>query len=143
MTIIGVDLGAKGGWVALDSGGNVIDHTKGSGIMSCHNATIYVEKPLKNRKGTQVRALTAMHDAYGYFRGQMDARHIEYIPVEYHEWARVMLGGGKYPAAMRCRELWPDNPEIAGHEGLADASLIAEYGRRLLIQNSDGSAPAR
>ena len=135
---IGVDLGKKGGWVMIDEHKEIYTYQANEipPRMDLHPCITYVEEPLKYRRGTNVKALTDMWKSYGILIGTYEERNLEYIPVTYHSWARVMLGGGKYSAATRCRDLWPGAPYIAAHEGLADAALIAYYGSMLEAKKS-------
>ena len=86
-------------------------------------------------------ALCSMWDSFGAIRGVLESRGIRHHRIAPQTWQKAILGnvekGNTKPAALsKARQLWPDESWLATpkstkpHEGLIDAALIAEYGRR-------------
>jgi hypothetical protein len=101
--------------------------------------TVIIETPGKHSPGAL--ALCSMWDSFGAIRGVLESRGVRHHRVDPQVWQKAMLGkvekGQTKPAAFaRARQLWPDEDWLATprstkpHEGLIDAALIAEYGRR-------------
>jgi len=157
---IGIDNGLTGGLVALsDHPGPPIDYwvmplkakPKGNevaaeliwqfldNLSNRNKLTVILETPGKHSPGAL--ALCSMWDSFGAIRGVLESRGVRHHRVDPQVWQKAMLGkvekGQTKPAAYaRARQLWPDEDWLATprstkpHEGLIDAALIAEYGRR-------------
>jgi hypothetical protein len=83
---------------------------------------------------------------YGILRGLVAGLSIPYSIVHAKTWGKVMFADcakqdTKAMAAVICGRLWPDIDWRAterckkAHEGLCDAALISEFGRRMLGTN--------
>ena len=104
--------------------------------------TIILETPGKHSPGAQ--ALCSMWDSYGCIRGILECRSIRHHRIPPQQWQKVMIPncakGDTKPAALtKARQLWPKERWLAtprctkSHDGLIDAALIAEYGRRMAL----------
>lgn len=156
--IIGIDNGLTGGLVALSdhpgppiacmpmptrgkAKGNEVDAEAVWDFICRHrdnDITVILETPGKHSPGVQ--ALCSMWDSYGAIRGVLESRGIRHHRITPQMWQKVMLPGcakgDTKPAALaRARQLWPAESWLASprcnkpHDGMIDASLIAEYGR--------------
>ena len=73
---------------------------------------------------------------YGLWQGIVSGLNWPMELVTPQQWMKVMMTGqlrGKDAGRGRAMELWPSNVsdfELKKHDGRADATLIAEYGRR-------------
>jgi hypothetical protein len=162
MIIIGIDNGLTGGLVAISSFsgalvGSVVMPTQGKAkgnevdsrallewmsSISAHDCmTAILETPGKHSPGVQ--ALCSMWDSYGSIRAILETRGIRHHRIAPQTWQKAILGnvekGQTKPAALsKARQLWPAESFLATprsskpHEGLIDAALIAEYGRKKL-----------
>lgn len=86
---------------------------------------------------------------HGLIRGILTALAVPYTVVHARTWQAAMFGGlpkeidSKGKALIVCHRLWPGvdwtatERSIRNHDGLCDAALICEYGRRQL----SGAAP--
>mgnify|MGYP000129570506 CR=1 FL=1 len=80
---------------------------------------------------------------YGMILGILKALKIPYEEISAKKWQKVMLGNCgkkirkeiKQLSLERAKNLFP-YLDIGRHDGKADALLIAEYGRRILLSNS-------
>jgi hypothetical protein len=158
MIYIGIDNGLTGALVALSdhpgppiamttmptrgkSKGNEVDGEAVwqwiyfNGGTAC---TVILETPGKHSPGAQ--ALCSMWDSYGCIRGILESRGIRHHRIAPQAWQKKMLvgcaKGDTKPAALaKARQLWPLESWLASprcskpHDGMIDASLIAEYGR--------------
>jgi len=152
--IIGIDNGLKGGLVALNGSGKVVDflvmptHTVGNKneihvwtiIAWCRRfspSTIVIEEPLHAAGSSQ--SLRSMAISFGTLLGSFTAVGNRVNRVQVHEWQTHMLprgpkGTSKTRALAKARELWPEESWIpprckTPHDGVIDAALIAEYYR--------------
>lgn len=102
--------------------------------------TVILETPGKFSKGVQ--AISSMWDSYGALRAICEVLVLRHHRITPQAWQKVMLPGCKKgdtkPAALqKAKQLWPEEAFLATarstkpHEGLIDAALIAEYGRRM------------
>lgn len=158
MTYIGIDNGLSGGIVAVANPGQIEkawtmptrNKSKGNEVNAelvaaffdqwmRDEITVLIETPGKFAKGVQ--AISSMWDSYGAIRGVLESRGIRHHRITPQSWQKVMLVGCKKgdtkPAALaRCRQLWPAENWLATprcknpHDGMIDAALIAEFGRR-------------
>ena len=107
---------------------------------SSEPVAVILETPGKFSKGVQ--AISSMWDSYGALRAVCEVMGLRHHRITPQQWQKVMLPAGakgdtKPAALQKVRQLWPDETWLATprstkpHEGLIDAALIAEYGRRL------------
>lgn len=160
MIYIGIDNGISGGLVALSDHAGVAPiaktpmpvqgKSKGNEVSvkqlwlwlsqwKVDDLTVLLETPGKHSPG--VNAIASMWDSYGAIRGLLESRYIRHHRVTPQTWQKWMLPGcekgqTKPMALSVCSQLWPNESWMARersskpHEGLIDAALIAEYGRR-------------
>jgi hypothetical protein len=87
------------------------------------------------------KAATSMAGSFHALRAMLEVHGARYERITPHAWQRVMLPGckpgeTKARALEVARRLWPGTDWRASdrcrtpHDGLIDAALIAEYGRR-------------
>jgi crossover junction endodeoxyribonuclease RuvC len=105
----------------------------------------YFEK-VGARPGQGVRSMFTFGTGFGTLRGVLAALGIPYTEVPPQQWQKVLLAGigkgdPKGAALLRAKQLWPalsfratERSKVA-HQGLVDAALIAEYGRRQQLGN--------
>jgi hypothetical protein len=160
MIFVGVDLGKDGGVVSLDPDGRILDKakiplitsTKAKSeydipglcelVKSLSPAVFIVEKaqpmPMK-MGGTQANFQRGL--SFGLWQGILAALGASYEAVAPQRWQKVMLAGinaadTKQAALIAVKRLWPKEDwrksERAkkADEGLVDAALIGEWGRR-------------
>lgn len=107
-----------------------------------NGCTVILETPGKHSPG--VMALCSMWDSYGVIRGILASRKIRHHRIAPQTWQKEMIPGTKKgdtkPAALRiARQIWPHEQWLPSsrhttpHDGMIDAALIAEYGRRLSL----------
>ncbi len=94
--------------------------------------------------GQGVSSMFTTGKGFGINLGMLAALQIPYTIVSPQVWQREMFKGlpkdGKQTARIVCQQLWPKVDWRASarcrvaHDGLCDAALIAEYGRRQLVQ---------
>jgi hypothetical protein len=84
-----------------------------------------------------VRSMWRMGYGYGIWEGILVALRIPYQTITPQRWRKNMLDGlpkGKFASIIRARQLYPTaDLRLKKHDGRADALLLAEYLRRLLI----------
>jgi hypothetical protein len=163
MIYIGIDNGLKGGLVALsDHPGPPIDmiamptrgKSKGNEVDAAtvwdwianlgdwRNLVVILETPGKHSPGAQ--ALCSMWDSYGAIRSILETRTIRHYRITPQSWQKTMLvgcaKGDTKPAALAmAKRLWPEENWLATprcktpHDGMIDAALIAEYGRKMRL----------
>lgn len=123
--------------------GNEVDaagvHEWLSGLGPWDQQCVLLETPGKFSPG--VMALTSMWDSYGAIRSILECHNIRRHRIPPAQWQKVMLvgcatGNTKPFALSVARRLWPHETWLpstrhrTAHDGLVDAALIAEYGRR-------------
>lgn len=88
------------------------------------------------------KAATSMAGSFHSFRGMFETLLVQWERITPQQWQKVMLPGcksgeTKLRAASRVKELWPHESFLPTDrctkldEGMVDAALIAEYGRRM------------
>ncbi len=147
MIICGIDPGKKGGIAQIDQEGTVFHiapmpniHDLMKFLRDHGKIKVYLEKaqsmPSDGSKGAFTYA-----DSYGQIQGIMIALMIPYELIAPQIWTRTMHVGctGTNPKAkslQAARRLFPTADLLATprcrvpHDGMVDALLIAEYGRR-------------
>lgn len=160
--ILGIDPGKTGGMAAMDDAGQVISRlpipTLATGVGSRRDydegqIVVWLRQFMRDR----VAAFLESQQAYpgqgavsnfstggGYYlwRGILAALGISYEIVRPQTWQKAMLdavsGDTKARAVATCKRLFPDvdlrvsERGTKPHDGVADALLIAEFGRRRL-----------
>lgn len=146
--IIGIDPGAKGAAVFLDERGEIYgwfhsenwhDDFRREMTRSVGHATmtVYIEKA-QAMPGQGVAGMFRYGQGYGEILGALAALGVPVIQVPPRTWQKVAyqgIGGeGKARSFEACRRLFPHVNLVPGkcrkpHDGLADALLIAYYGR--------------
>jgi len=155
MIFIGIDPGLKGGLAVID--GSLIADLRIMPAVKVGNKKQLDERQLVHlfkgwKSGTEIttyielvgsrpgQGVTSMFNfglGWGIVRGILSGLSISYELVRPQAWKKVMLAGmpkgSEYQVASR---LWPDQSWMAtprcttAHDGMIDAALIAEYGRR-------------
>jgi len=151
MYIIGVDPGLRGGVATLGHGGEVlhledmpirkIDRTHEIVVKELYNMLnrydpselrVFVEK-VHSMPFTKPQAVWTFALAYGAILHILEMLEIPHTKVLPQTWQKVMMRDmvvSKVNSIHRARELFPASV-IGKKDGLAEALLIAEYGRRL------------
>jgi hypothetical protein len=164
--VIGIDNGISGGLVAISAHHGLIIATTAMpskkhrarnevDIFALHlwivkvcgrvnNAAYIIEEPNNSRNASTAYSVAASFHA---LRGYMEAYHADIRRITPQSWQKAMLG--KVPkgetkafALAKAREIWPDETWLASprskvpHEGIVDAFLIAEHGRKHLLKNN-------
>ena len=149
MTFIGIDPGTKGGIVWLDEGGEVfgcplpydgsdLDVRKLRAEMGSGGAdtVAFIETPMI--RSAQQGALVIGAN-YGRILAVLTLLDIPVRQVTPAAWTKKLLpghkGADKGPHIALCKQLFPSLELVMPgcrkeHDGIADAALIAEYGRR-------------
>lgn len=159
MRILGIDNGLDGAYVLLDEGVPVARHimpiikVKASKreydtpalvrlIRDLAPDHAYLEKA-QSMPGQGVASMFSIGNGYGIQRGILAALAIPHTLVHPRTWQTVLFrdlpkSDTKAMSPIVCGRLWPavdwrasQRCRIA-HDGLTDAALIAEYGRRTL-----------
>lgn len=108
-----------------------VDHKWRGGV-------VFIEEPNNSRTPSTAYSVAASFHAV---RGMLDIYDVATVRITPQRWQRAMLGkvptGQTKPAALaKARMLWPDETWLASprckvpHDGMVDAALIAEYGRK-------------
>jgi hypothetical protein len=160
MIFVGVDLGKDGGVVSVDPGGAVLDKTKVPLITSAKAKSEYDIPGIVNLVKSLLPAVFIIEKAqpmpmvmggtqanfqrglsFGLWQGILTALGVSYEAVAPQRWQKVMLAGinaadTKQAALIAAQRIWPKEDwrksERAkkADEGLVDAALIGEWGRR-------------
>jgi len=155
----GVDPGLSGAIVALDERGNLLGYTrmpttkgKPNEVLSsevvdflrrfesqeCPQVTI---EEIWARVGQSMPAMFHYGREIGRLLGVVEALDMRVVRPIPQKWQRVMLAGQnrddtKAAANVAAIRLWPELAQplkIKAAQGIADAALLAEYGRRELM----------
>ncbi len=107
-------------------------------------AIYIIEEPNNSRNASTAYSVAASFHA---LRGYLEAYRADVRRITPQSWQKTMLG--KVPAGetkafalAKAREIWPEETWLATprskvpNEGIVDAFLIAEHGRRHLLKNS-------
>jgi len=150
---IGIDPGLDGGLAAIGPEGlhltvmptaavgkhrQIDEQAVVSWLLAHYPAIVFLEL-VGARPGQGVVSMFTFGTGWGLVRGICAGMALPYELIRPQEWQKVMLTGqpkgSEYLVASR---LWPSADWRASdratktHEGLVDAALIAEYGRRRL-----------
>jgi crossover junction endodeoxyribonuclease RuvC len=160
MSIIGIDPGMTGGIAFLSNDGSIavyqmpVMELSGKGKTRrridigdlikkfdtfCHPQVshVFIEKA-QSMPGQGVASVFGYGVSYGIILGAVGALKIPITEVTPQAWKKVMLAGmdksSKDASRLRAKQLWPDSNDFGRKkdEHVAEAALIAEYGRRLL-----------
>jgi len=98
--------------------------------------------------GQGVSSMFSIGHGYGINKGLLAGLQIPFTIVSPQVWQREMFKGlpkeGKDTTRIVCQRIWPKDDWRASerckvaHDGLCDAALIAEYGRRFLRGQTNG-----
>jgi hypothetical protein len=107
-------------------------------------AAYIIEEPNNSRNASTAYSVAGSFHA---LRGYLEAYHADARRITPQSWQKAMMG--KVPAGetkafalAKAREIWPEESWLASprrkvpHEGIVDAALIAEYGRKHLLKNN-------
>jgi hypothetical protein len=100
-----------------------------------------------------VASMFSIGQGYGLFRGILAALKVPHTLVHPKTWQKVMFqdlskSDTKAMSLIVCMRLWPSHSWLASprcrkpHDGLTDAALIAEYGRRTLAGSAQSTRSA-
>ena len=141
MLFLGLDPGKSGGIVVLLEGG-ALDRTLALERSTEADVAIFLAglSPLERRlafcekispfPGQGASSRAKLSESYGFLRGVLTTLGFERRFVAPQVWQRAMgclSGGYKRVTKARAEEIWPGEKWT---HALADAALIAEYGRR-------------
>lgn len=98
---------------------------------------VAIEQPVGSKS---YKAAVSMAGSFHALRSICDLSGLRMIPIPARTWQKFMLGkiasgDSKKSALQKAMQLWPDETFLAGkrskvpHNGIVDASLIAEYAR--------------
>lgn len=154
MIVVGIDPGKDGGYVELDEAGAVLwrgrlyqDHALPRlELIQWERAHIFMERAqVMNREGrpTSSVSMFSYGQAFGEILGRIAILRIPLTLVRPADWSRMMHSGTKagdtkkrsLEAAQRIfpHETWlPTEACKKPHDGIYEAALIAEWGRRQL-----------
>lgn len=143
--VLGIDPGISGASVFMASRHKLIhqkhdcsEHDLAQFILSNAGLQTYafIEK-VASRPGQGVRAMFTFGQSYGFLRGMLVALDVAFEEVSPQRWQKAMgcrTGGDKKISYARAQQLFP---HIKITHKIADAILIAEYGRRVLKERGD------
>ena len=141
MVFIGIDIGKNGGlaiiadghpWVAKfdkETYQRVLSQVRRSG------AVCTIEK-VGARPAQGVTSMFHFGENYGWIQGVLDANGIRYTAVAPQTWKKALgVTADKQTSIAECKRLFPDTNLVppkcrTEHDGIAEALLLAEYGRR-------------
>lgn len=153
--IAGIDVGFSGAIAIQEMEGRVrslldmpvievvkkeMDEVEVKRILTVWNVKhVFIEKA-SSRPGQNVSAVSRYLCSYGILRGICVGLGVPYTLVHPATWKRIMMydmDKDKGASIVRAKQLFPDVqlPRKKDH-GKADALLICEYGRRLLIKSA-------
>lgn len=143
MLIIGIDPGASGGIAFLEASGLLevrkmpeTEHDVANLLSNTARPRFaFIEAVQAMRKEGRVQGVSSTFKfgrSYGFLRGVITALQIPFEDVQPIKWQNALscrTGGNKNLSKSAAQRLWPD---MRFTHATADASLIAEYGRRHL-----------
>jgi hypothetical protein len=142
MYIIGIDPGQNGGiarivdgesvaaWPMPKTERDIYDLIREQDRMAECNIRVYIER-VHTMPGQGIASSGKFMQHYGFLRGVLVARVIPFEEVSPLKWQRAMCclsGGDKNVTKGKAQQLFP---HLRVTHAIADALLIAEYGRRL------------
>jgi hypothetical protein len=145
---IGIDPGKKGGLAVICDRGRLEDAIVMGEIPALeawlsfwenYIDRVYLEKA-QSMPNQGVAATFNYGTGYGKLIGMIETLGLSYELVRPQQWQKVMIpgskpGNSKKDALVKARQLFPNETFIQKgcrkpHDGIIDAVLIAEYGRR-------------
>jgi Holliday junction resolvasome RuvABC endonuclease subunit len=151
VSIIGIDPGVSGGMAFSIVGkhietfpfekateADVVDWIKYREYDGTH---AFIERVSSSPQMGVVSAFT-FGKSYGFLRGILTGLGIPYEEVTPATWQKAMgclTKGDKNVSKARCQQLFP---QVKATHAIADAVLIAEYGRRLINQRNGNKETA-
>lgn len=116
-----------------------LDYATNDNVHKCH---FVIEEPNNSRNASTAYSVAS---SFHSLRGMIQAKAWYWSRITPQSWQKAMLG--KFPkgesknyALAKANELWPNETFHATarskkhHDGLIDAALIAEYGRKFLLK---------
>ncbi len=165
--IIGIDVGLSGGLAVLGSKAEVVptptlaatktrrayDVPGMVNLLRGYGATdvlAFLERVPVN-PGPGILRLASLMEGFGLWKGILSTVRMPFVLVSAHEWQKVLLKGyptndykeRKSSSVLAAKQLYPTvNLVLDGckkpHDGMADALLIATYGRATYGENDRG-----
>lgn len=141
MIFLGIDPGSSGSIAALDGAGKVIGFVKGDStehdIEAFLRATCLVRGDVRvtiekvhSSPQMGVKSAFSFGRSYGFLRGLIVGALVQFKEVSPQAWQKAMgcmTKGDKNVSKAAAQRLWPEQKIT---HAIADALLIAEYGRR-------------
>lgn len=145
MTIIGIDPGSKGGIAIISNIANAYPYDDGTLDSLCKmkkDAIVYVEQ-VHAMRGQGVTSMFNFGKSAGKIEGILIANNMEYHYVTPQRWKKEfgLIGTDKNASIEMAKELFPNvNLKRTKRcrkedDGMAEALLIAEYGRKHESEN--------
>lgn len=145
MTIIGVDPGRKGGIGVISNVEQAYPYEDGTLNKLCKirpDAVVWVES-VHAMPGQGVRSMFNFGYSAGKIEGILIANIMEYYFVRPQDWKKEfgLIGKDKSASIEKCKEIFGDIDLKRTarcrkeDDGMAEALLIAEYGRRYGLQS--------
>lgn len=141
IVIGGIDAGQKGAIAWFENGrANVFPFSEETFLDVCSRIPMEfcVLEQVHAMPNQGVTSMFNFGKNYGWIRGVLDANNIPIIDVTPQKWKSFfgLIGKEKKDSIELCKKLYPDvsllrTPKCkTNHDGMAEALLIAEYGRR-------------
>jgi len=103
------------------------------------SATYIIEEPVGSKS---LNAAKSMASSFHAIRGMLDCKGLDWHGVAARTWQKAIFGSTKDKdtkvlSIAKAKELWPDEEWLktsrckSEFDGLTDAALLAEYGRRM------------
>lgn len=155
--IVGIDPGINGALAFLSHAGQVISYSKMPKLASREQDIPGLFKLLRDVRADLTMVLIERVTAtaiggkkqnfsfgrnLGQVEGVMVAMGLPFLEVHPKTWQKVMHDGAsksmgpKERSLLVAKRLWPSCDFGGEHDGIIDASLIAEYGRRIYHQTA-------
>lgn len=145
MIYIGVDPGKRGGFAYIDDNGQYVTYPWDDHIfidtmfsLSINQGIIACVEKVSSMPNQGVASMFSFGKSAGYIEGVLSALSIPYQLVVPRKWKHEFsLGNSKDDSITICQRLFPEanlyrTPKCyTPSDGMAEALLIAEYGRRL------------
>jgi crossover junction endodeoxyribonuclease RuvC len=145
---IGIDPGQSGGIAAIGISGYEtipMPETRKQAFDYLHKITfpaqrtVAVVEKVASRPGQGVASMFKFGKGYGELLGILTALHCEILEPTPQAWKKIMLAGtdkGKDASIQVAENLFPDINFVLpmcrkAHDGMCEAILLAEYGRRV------------
>tara|TARA_Y100000310_G_scaffold345340_1_gene463935 strand:- start:7851 stop:8306 length:456 start_codon:yes stop_codon:yes gene_type:complete len=142
-TTIGIDVGLKGGIVAIRNGKilysaktplTIIDQDLALENLKIFKPTVYIEK-VNSRPGQGVVSVFTFGKSYGVWLGLCSAHNMKVVEVTPQKWKKHfgLIGKDKQASIDKAKELFPNVDLKPGRlrvdsDGIAESILICKYG---------------